>query len=1061
MKQKLLRFHRWKTRLLIKPPIYLFFLSIFIIPLVGTQPILAIENAAQQQKNVITGIVTDTKGEAIIGANIKVEGGKTGSITDIDGVFKLDVPVGTKLIVSYIGFEAKEIIAQNEKMKIALSENSTMLKDVEVVAYGAQKKVTITGAISSVKGNELLKTPTGSVSNMLSGQLTGLTTVQYSGEPGADAANIFVRGKATWTNATPLIQVDGVERDFNNIDPNEIESITVLKDASATAVFGVRGANGVILITTKRGQEGKAKISFTTSTSIIAPTKTLEFANSYQYATFYNQMQKSDNPAANPMFSDAVIQKFKDHSDPIRFPDTNWVNYCLKDYTLQTQQNVNISGGTKTVRYFVSAGAYTQGGLFKQFGLPYDLTYQYNRFNYRSNLDIDVTKTTTLSLNLGGYVNNSNKPYTGQGSAGMLKNMYWATPFSSPGLVNGKMVYAATDYSDLTLPFIGGAGMTYYGGGFMSTSANSLNTDLILNQKLDFITKGFSARIKGSYNSDFTTRKNGTASIATYTPVLKSDGTIGYRKSGENTQIKYEEKPTEQGKDRNWYMEAGLNYDRSFGNHHFGALVLYNQSKDYYPSTYSDIPTGYVGLVGRVTYDWRSRYLAEFNVGYNGSENFAPDKRFGTFPAGSVGWVVSEEKFWKPIKPIIGYMKLRASLGLVGNDKVGGSRFMYTADPYGVNNNTATNRLGYGYNFGILNPTLSLGAYEVGKNNANVTWEKSFKQNYGVDASFINDRFKTSFDYFFERRKDILLQDLTSPGILGFSTPYSNFGRVNSWGWEVSLKWNDKIGDKFNYWVGLNLSYNQNKIIERKEAPLNNDYQYTKGHRIGANSLYQFWRYYDENTPALYAKTFGKPFPAYTVALKPGDCVYVDLDGNGVIDSNDMSRGLGYTDDPEYTAGSNMGFSWNNFDVTLQWTAAWNVSRVISDVFRQPFVSGSGSTQGGLLLYQYENTWTTENPSQSAAYPRATWVNASNNYAASTLYEKNSSYLRLKSLQVAYNFHFPFMIKLKLNTCQLAFSGYNLLTFTGYKWGDPESTASNAPSYPLTKTYSLSLKLGF
>ncbi len=1058
MKQALFNLRRWKTRLLMKPPIFLFCLAVFfIISSVGIQSVSAAVNAVQQQRNTVTGIVEDSHGEPIIGANVKVKDSSIGTITDLDGVFKLTVPLGSKLVISFIGYETVTVQATT-KMKVVLEENSMELSEVEVVAYGAQKKVTVTGAISSVKGGELTKTPTGSISNMLSGQLTGLTTVQYSGEPGSDAATIFVRGQGTWEDSSPLIQVDGVERSFNEIDPNEIESISILKDASATAVFGVRGANGVVLITTKRGQEGKAKISFTTSASVIAPTATIEKANAYQYAMFYNQMQKNDNPDATPMFSDEVIQKFKDHSDPIRFPDTDWVNYCLKNTAIQTQHNINISGGTKTVRYFLSAGAYTQNGLFKQFDLPYDLSYQYNRFNYRSNLDIDVTKTTTISLNLGGSVDNTHKPYTGQGAAGMLKNMYWATPFSSPGLVNGKMVYTTTEYG---LPFVGGSGMTYYGGGFMGTSNNKLTSDVILNQKLNFITKGLSMRIKGSYNGSFVNRKNGVASIATYTPVLMSDGTIAYKKSGANSQISYQENDGDQGIARDWYMEAAFDYDRTFGNHHVSGLLLYNQSKEYYPSEYSDIPRGYVGLVGRATYDWKSRYMLELNVGYNGSENFAPDKRFGTFPAGSVGWVVSEEKFWDFIKPVVNYMKLRVSMGLVGNDKIGGNRFMYTPDPYGVNNNTSPNRLGYGYNFGINNGTLSYGAYEQSKHNADVTWEKAFKQNYGMDFSLLSDRLKASVDYYKEHRKDILLSDGTAPLVLGFTLPPANLGIVNSWGWELSLKWSDMINPKFRYFVGFNLSNNQNKIIERKEAPLNNDYQYSKGHRIGARSLYQFFEYYNENTPQHYKEAYGEEFPTQLQTLQNGDCVYVDLDHNGKIDTNDMSRALGHTDDPEYLAGVNMGFSWKNLDVSLQWTGAWDVTRMIDDLFRRPFISGSTNNQGGLLRYHVENTWTEENPSQSAAYPRATWVNATNNYAASTLYEQDASYLRLKSLQVAYNFHFPFMQKMKLNTCQLSFSGYNLLTFTDYMWGDPESTATGSPTYPLTKTYSLSLKLGF
>lgn len=1037
-----------------------------LIPLWGVQSAFAAIDESKQQIVTVTGTVEDNQGERIIGANVMTEDGKTGTITDFDGNFKLNVPLGTKLLITFIGYDSQVITATRAPMRVVLSENSQMLGEVQVVAYGAQKKVTVTGAISGVKGEELLKAPVSTVSNVLSGLMTGITSVQYSGEPGADAADIFVRGKATFGNSSPLIQVDGVERGFNDIDPNEIESITVLKDASATAVFGVRGANGVVLITTKRGKEGKAKISFSTSASILTPTRLVEMANSYEYANFHNLMSQYDGIASS--FSDEVIQKFQDKSDPIRFPDTDWIDYVMKDATLQTQHNINISGGTRNVRYFISAGAHTQGGLFKDYGLPYDLSYQYNRYNYRSNLDIDVTKTTTVSLNIGGNVDNANRPYTGQGSSGVVKGLYWATPFSSPGIIDGKYVRAAQDYTDgVNLPFIGKDGLgDYYGKGYMTTSNNKLNVDLMLNQKLDFITKGLSFKAKGAYNSSFTVYKDASAAVATYTPVLMSDESIAYKKYGENNQTTYVER---RAKARDWYMEAAFDYDRDFGDHHVGALILYNQSKKYYPTTYSDVPEGYVGLVGRTTYDWKNRYMIEFNVGYNGSENFHPDNRFGFFPAGSVGWSVSEEKFWNAIKPIVNYMKLRASWGLVGNDKPHNdyaSRFMYAADPYltGLtdlfNRGNNANNNGVAYYFGTTRNTM-LGAKEAGKNNPDVTWEKAFKQNYGVDFSLLNERLKVSADYFRERRTDILLSDATAPSIIGFAVPYANLGEVKSWGWELSLRWDDRINSNFRYYVGVNLSNNENEIIERKEAPQNYEWLYQKGHRIGARSLYKFWRFYDEGTPELYEKTFGTSFPDHGVDLRPGDAVFVDLNGDGVIDTEDASYAYGHTDDPKYIAGINMGFSWKNFDVSLQWTGAWEVSRLLSDVFARPFVSNDSQTQGGLLKYHVYNTWTEDNPSQSAKYPRPTWSNSGNNYRSSTLFETNASYLRLKSLQIAYNFNFPFMKKIKLNSCQLAFSGYNLITVSDYMWGDPESKASNAPTYPLQKSYSLSLKLGF
>ena len=1021
---------------------------------------------AQNAPVKVKGKVLDASGQPLIGATVVIVGITQGTVVNFDGNYELTVDPNATLTASFIGYKtATQAIQGRNYIVFKLEENSAELNEIQVIAYGSQKKVTVTGAISSVKGADLMKSPIGSVSNMLSGQLNGLTTVQYSGEPGDDAASIFIRGQATWTNSSPLIQVDGVERDFNNIDPNEIESITILKDASATAVFGVRGANGVVLVTTKRGSAGKAKISVSTSMSVIAPTKTIELANSYQYATFYNQMQLNDHPEYDEselMFQPGVIQKFKDHSDPIRFPDTDWVDYCLNNVAFQTQSNINISGGTERARYFVSTGFYTQGGLFKEFDLPYDLSYQYKRFNYRTNLDLDVTKSTILSLNLAGNVNNAWKPYTGQGSAGMLLEMYYATPFSSPGLVDGKLVTTSTDYTDVRLPFTGGNGMAYYGNGFMKTCNNTLTTDVQLAQKLDFITEGLNFRVKGSYNSGFTSYVRASADVATYTPVLQSDGSIAYKKNGSDTQLAY--KDIDPGYSRNWYMETAINYDHTFREkHHVTALALYNQSKKYYPSTYSDVPQGYVGLVGRMTYDYKSRYMAEFNIGYNGSENFAPGKRFGTFPAGSVGWLISEERFWEPIKPVVSFLKFRYTIGIVGNDQIGGSRFMYIADPYSVNNNTDTNRGGYSYFFGIENATKSMGTLEMSKNNADLTWEKSIKTNYGIDIKFLDDKLRLTYDYYNEKRKDILLTDGTAPSVLGFKVPMANLGKVDSWGWEASLKWDKKINEDFRYSVAVNLMYNQNKVIERKEAPLNNEFQYNKGHRIGSRLQYHFMEYYDEtNTEARYLARYGETMPEQLTALKNGDCVYVDLDHNGYIDSNDKTRDLGYTDDPEYLAGVNLGFTWKNLGFSMQWTGAWNVTRTISSVFRKPFTDRNNANQGGLLVYQVENTWTEENPDPNAEYPRATFDNGDiNNYVESDLWEKDAKYLRLKNMQIAYNFHLPFMNRIKLNTCQLSLSGYNLLTFSPYIWGDPESKASNSPTYPLTRTFSLNLKLSF
>ncbi len=1014
--------------------------------------------AFAQQK--ISGTVRDSKGEVIIGAGVFLKDSTTGTITDVDGKFSLSVPAKSVVTVSCIGYRDITFTVGNQNSyDLVLEEDSTVLEGVEIVAYGVQKKVSVTGALSSVKSDDLLRTPVSNVNNVLAGQLSGVTTVQYSGEPGEDAATVFVRGKGTWSDSSPLIQVDGVERSMSDINPEDIENITVLKDASATAVFGVRGANGVILVTTKRGSEGKARITVNTSFSLLTPTELVQQANSYDYAMFYNQMRANDgNPA---VFSDAVIQKFKDQSDPIRFPSTQWTDYMMKKVTTQSNHSVNISGGTKRVKYFVSAGFMNQGGLFKEFDAPYSFGYQYQRFNYRSNLDINVTNTTKISFDVSGNVNTADKPRTGQGSTGMIRNIYYSTPFSSPGLVDGKYVATTTDYSDgLTLPFTGTNGLEYYTiGGFISTNINKLQMDLSLNQDLKFITKGLSFKMKGSYNSIFTSTQTGTAGVATYYPVIQDDGSMKYRKSGENSPVSYSE---ELSKARNWYFETSLNYNRTFGDHSVGGLVLYNQSKEYYPSTYSDIPRGYVGLVGRMTYDYKKRYLAEVNIGYNGSENFHPSRRFGVFPAGSLGWVVSDEPFFDFAKGVVSFFKLRASWGLVGNDKIGGSRFMYTDDPYTVNSSNYATRSGYAYNFGVDNSTAFLGAYENSRNNPNVSWEKAFKQNYGVDANFLNERLQASFDYYKEHRTDILLRDLSAPAIIGFSVPYANLGIVDSWGWELSLKWKDRINKDFNYWVNVNLSNNQNTIVEKKETPYTNEYQYEKGNRIGSRYMYKFFRYYDADTPRLYEETFGQPFPQQLVELQDGDAVFVDLDGNGVINSDDMTRELGMTDDPQYLIGINAGFIWRNFEFNTQWTGAWDVSRMIGESFRMPFRSRTDYTTGGLLQYHVDNTWDPENPSQNAKYPRATFTNGqTNNYQDCALYEQDARYLRLKTLMLAYNMSGRFLSSIGVSRMQIALSGYNLLTFTPFIWGDPETKASTDPSYPLQKTYTISVRLNF
>lgn len=1032
-------------------PVAILLFLFLSVPLKGYSNEAFSSEGMQQNTVKVTGTVKDTNGEPIIGTNVMVVGSATGVITDIDGNFTLNVPVGSKLQFSFIGYKEQVVpVKKGISLNIVLEEDAQMLGEVEVVAYGVQKKVSVTGAISSMRGDDLLKTPAGSISNILSGQVTGISSVQYSGEPGADAADIYVRGIATTNNATPLIQVDGVERDFSQIDPNEIESVTILKDASATAVFGVRGANGVILITTKRGAEGKAKISFTTSAGVNVRTKELEFANSYQYASYVNMMRTNDGN--EPLYSDEQLAAFRDHTNPLLYPDINWIDYCMNKAAFQSQHNVSISGGTNNMRYFVSAGLFTQDGMFKQFNLTDDFNFDYKRYNYRANLDFDISKTTLLSVNIGGRVESKRTPESGEDQNQLFRKLYWAVPFASAGIVDGKYIKTNADY--VTKP--GADGLeSYYGKGFRNQTTNVLNLDLVLDQKLDFITKGLSIKLKGSYNSSYSTTKIASSSVATYTPVVDDKGAITYKKSGSDSQTSYRE--GDYGKGRDWYMELALNYNRKFGNHSVTGLFLYNQSKRYYPGgTYDYIPTGYVGLVGRVTYDWKTRYLAEFNVGYNGSENFNPENRYGFFPAGSIGWIVSEEPFFAPIKKVVNYFKVRATLGMVGNDNYAGQRFLYLPGSYGYGQNNDHNGPGgfFGQNIGNAKP----GAWEATQSNPYAKWETAVKQNYGLDFNILNDHLSVSADYFIEKRRDILRTPDYLPGILGMTLPAINVNKVENKGFEIQAKWNDRIGTDFRYWANFNISFARNKIVFMNEVEQNEPWMYQTGRRINSRSMYKFWGFYDETADLRYQEEFGIPISDHGITLQPGDAVYVDLNKDGKLDSNDATRDIGFTDLPEYTAGLNLGFSWKNFDFSMQWTGAWNVDRMLSE-FRQPL----GDTQNkGLLLYQYENTWRSSEDSYTAKFPRITATNRKNNFEkGSDLYLINASYLRLKNIEIGYNFDFPFMRKLKLNSCRMYVNGYNLLTFTAFDWGDPESRQSDRPNYPLTRVFNIGLKLGF
>ena len=1005
---------------------------------------------AQQNRKQVTGTVTDSFGP-VIGASVVVKGTTNGVITDMDGNFTLQVPVGATIVISYVGYKDKEIkYAGEPTLKVEMNENVQTLQEVQVIAYGTTKKVSVTGAMSSVTSKDVLKSPVSSIGNALAGKLPGLSSIQTTGQPGGDDPTVYVRGVGSLSESmsTPLMLVDGVERSFFQIDPNEVEDITVLKDASATAVFGVRGANGVILVTTKRGKEGKAKVNFSTSVAVQMPTRLPEFANSYEYARNYVDAQRRDGVPENGLaFTEETIEAFRTHSNPIAYPDVDWLDLRVKNTAMQTQHNLTISGGTKKVRYFASLGIFTQEGLFKTFEDEYNSNFKYNRYNYRINLDMNITKSTTLRMNVGGRVNDKRTPNADESLNSFFQTLYWAVPFAGAGLVDGKWLKADTKkIANMSAEFKDGMGG--YGAGYRTSAGNTLNFDFVLEQKLDFLTKGLKAHVKGSYNSSVTLNKTRSCNYPYYEVIMNEDNTLNYRRVGERTNLSYSESI---GRTRDWYVEAAVNYKRDFGDHHVSGLVMYNQSITYYPSGPSEflsIPRSYIGLVARATYDWKTRYMADVNMGYNGSENFAPGKRFGMFPAFSVGWIVSEEKFMQPLKPYLSYLKLRASYGIVGNDRVSdNSRFLYLPDVY--NPNTGSFFFGNG-------SSAIKGAAELKKGNPNVTWETAAKQNYGVDLYMIDSKLKVNFDYFIEHRKDILTSRGTNPGYLAVTLPTANLGKVDNKGFEVTMKWRDRVKE-FGYNIGVNLSYAKNKIIFMDEVEYPYEYMQRTGHSVGQNFGYKFDGFFSEEDVARYETERGKTMPDYGAGFTPhpGDAKYKDLNNDNKIDQNDVTA-IGNTIYPQLSTGLNLGFSYKGFDFSMTWAGSTKVSRMLEDVFSRPY---SSSNSRGLAKYFTTDTWTQKG--DDAKYPALSFTNMTHNTRKSDLWLRDASYIRLKNVEVGYNFPKSTLQKMHIGSLRVYATGYNLLTFDKLKVVDPESKTGTSSKYPVVMVVNLGLKVGF
>lgn len=1004
------------------------------------------------QNKIITGSILDENAEPAIGATIRVKGATShGTTANIDGKFSIEVSQSTTtLLISYVGYEATEVnIAGKTQINVVLLPTATALKEVVAVGYGVQKKATMTGSVVTIDTKELLKTPAPNMATALIGRTPGLITYQKSGQPGMDNITLRIRGVETSNNAEPLILVDGVERDFTQLDPNEIESISILKDAASTAVFGIRGANGVMIVNTKKGQEGPVKINLSSNLSFQQPTRMPKLIDAEGFMRMYNEALINDNPTATPFFNEATIQQFLSNENPVEYPNNDWMKVILKPFALQQQHNLTLSGGTKLTKYYTSIGYYTQDGLIRDFakeieGRQLNNQYNYNRLNLRSNIDIDVTPSTKIGVMLSGIIGKTTEPLS------LWNRLISTTPISGPTIYQGKLVGAGPSSVSIKSPLID---MT--GASVTDNNRNTIGFTFNFNQKLDFLLKGLTLRGIASYDSYYlhkVSRSQGDISYyIVYLPDENGNVTMQLKPSGEDFLVR-----TTDSWDRNRkiHTELALEYSKSIKNHNFSSLLLGTADKKWYSTVvsqdkYYSIPMSYLGLVGRFTYDYSMKYLLELNLGYNGSENFPAKQRFALFPAVSIGWNIAEEKFVKRIidENILGKFKVRASYGMVGNDvsigyDMSGNlvnyRFLYLSTPYYV---------GGGAILGdYATPVLQGGYVEGSLGNENVTWEIAKKSNLGLEISMFKNQLLFNLDLFRSEREGILMRRNTLPIHTGLPLDIYNLGSTINHGFEVESTWRQQM-NHFSYHLGGNFSYARNKWIEMDEIKdINNPSTWQTGRSIGQNFGYLadgFFNSYDE---IARGPVLGNP--------GLGETRYVDVNGDGEVNTKDIIP-IGYPELPEIFFGVNSGISYKGFSFSILFQGATHTSKIMRGKFQKPF-----DNNGGLLGFTVAERWTPEN-AEIAKRPRLT-LNYANptSYLPSTLWLRDGSYVKLRNVEFAYQFDRSKVKKiLGVNGLGLYIQGQNLFIWDKLKYIDPEGNTNDNFQYPQVKVYNVGFKV--
>lgn len=1043
----------------------------------------------QNHKITVSGTVLDkTTNDPLIGVSVVVKGvANAGTITDMDGKFTLKLPYAeAPLVFSYLGYQPQEIVPGAKKeLTVLLQEDTKALQEVVVVGYTKQRKETMIGSVATITTKDLTQSPTANINNALAGRLPGLIVNQYAGgEPGVDQSELFIRGKATYGNQSAIVIVDGIERDMSYLAPDEIETFTILKDASATAAYGIRGANGVIVITTKRGKAAeKATVNLKASIGINQPIGFPEYLGSADYATLYNEARLNDAKMTGAdisslnLFSQQAIDNFRrakgDNSDGLGY-DWDYYDFAFKP-GLQEDVSLSIRGGTDKVRYYVLANYFSQGGNYKYSNAgEYDSQTKFTRYNFRSNIDININRYLSTCLDLGARITDRNAPGT---TAGRLMTICATQPPYLPILVEENahpqneeyiqqnprgMLYGDNIYR---YNLLGELSRT----GYLNEKNTYLNGSFAMNLDMEFLTKGLKAEVMFSYdasegrwiNRKLDTYKDGYREYPKYATFMPIEGSDAYMAGGHYTGAyktgnKYDIDQTigngfsHNASDGRTYIQARLDYNRLFSNRHeVTAMLLANRGNR---TVNNELAYHSQGITGRFAYYYNQKYLMEFNFGYNGSENFAPGKRYGFFPAGSIGWVVSEEEFMKKAS-WIDFLKVRASYGLVGSDNVS-SRFPYLAF-YGG---------GSGYDFGNNFGTNVGGTSEGNLANANLTWEKARKLNVGIDFTTLNQRLALTIDAFYEYRFDIIT-DMNSDGIMGYpdivgkDAALQNLGEVSNRGVDIELSWNDKIGKDFRYYIRPNLTFSRNRLEYKAEVARKNSWRKETGKRLYENFVYVFDHFVADQEEADRLNKIGyQPWGQ----LIPGDVVYKDLDRNGVIDDEDRTA-MGNPRSPELMFGIPFGFQYKNFDFSVLLQGATKSSILLNGaaVFDFPQFE---QDKIGRVKKMHLDRWTPETAA-TAKYPALHYGTHDNNKNGnSSLFLYDASYLRLKNVEIGYNVSPKLLRKFHVQQARIYVQGLNLLTFD--KLGDvdidPETKSGDGASwYPIQKVFNFGIDITF